>query len=146
MQSKQTRRPFDPRLDGVVGDAGETPSPGGIFGQRPSPANQYGIFEAFWAIPAYVENEAIQGGVLDPYTLQPDLETALPIERNITGGVPSDDNLVSFPSYAPDVPQVQPATTEDTLRITPPPKAVSWKPLAILAALVAGAIVLTSGD
>jgi hypothetical protein len=135
-----------PRLDGVVGDSGSTPSPGGIFGQRPSPSNQFGIFETQWALPEYVENEAVQGGVLDPYTLKPDLDTALPIERNITGGIPDDDNLVLLPGIVPDEPELNPITAIDVVEATPVPKKKSWKGLAIFAAVAVGAIIIFGGE
>jgi hypothetical protein len=76
-------RPYSPRLDGAIGQAGGSPHPGGIFGQRISPANHTGIFESRYALPFYVEEAELQGGKLDPVKLKADVTTADPVERKI---------------------------------------------------------------
>lgn len=93
-------RPYDYRRDGAIGKAGGSPQPGGIFGQRISPANHTGIFEAEWALPFYVEESELVGGKLSPDKLKADVTTADPVERKIKVpdlGVEADNWRMPWP-------------------------------------------------
>lgn len=83
MERVKRLRPYNPRLDGVPGDTSGSPHPGGIFGQRISPANRMGIFESRYALPWYAEAPELEGGTLYPDKLTPDVTTADPVERKI---------------------------------------------------------------